>query len=199
MESYKLIPYGISDFAQVREENLYYSDKTMFLPRMEAAGHFLFLIRPRRFGKSLFLSMMRYYYDILEKDNFSSLFSGLWIEKNPTPLMGEFQVLYLDFSRVGGDIDTLSQSFDIYCSAVAEDFARRYEAFYPPEYLSEVLKQKTFVGKLNVIDLYAKRMKRKLYLIVDEYDNFTNVVLNVKGEQVYHAMTHSEGFYRSVF
>ena len=199
MASYKLIPYGISDFAQVRGEDKYYVDKTMYLPKMEAAGNFLFLIRPRRFGKSLFLSMMRYYYDILEKDNFKSLFSGLWIEKNPTPIMGEFQVLYLDFSRVGGDIETLSQSFDVYCSAVAEDFARRYEAFYPPEYLSEVLKQKTFVGKLNVIDLYAKRMKRKLYLIVDEYDNFTNVVLNVKGEGVYHAMTHAEGFYRSVF
>lgn len=199
MASYKLIPYGISDFAQVRREDKYYADKTMYLPKMEAAGNFLFFIRPRRFGKSLFLSMMRYYYDILEKDNFNNLYSGLWIEKNPTPLMGEFQVLYLDFSRVGGDIETLSQSFDVYCSAVVEDFARRYEAFYPPEYLSEVLKQKTFVGKLNVIDLYAKRMKRKLYLIVDEYDNFTNVVLNVKGEQVYHAMTHAEGFYRSVF
>lgn len=199
MASYRLIPYGISDFAQVRREDKYYADKTMYLPKMETAGNFLFFIRPRRFGKSLFLSMMRYYYDILEKDNFSSLYSGLWIEQNPTPLMGEFQVLYLDFSRVGGNIDTLSQNFDVYCSAVAEDFARRYEAFYPPEYLSEVLKQKTFVGKLNVIDLYAKRMKRKLYLIVDEYDNFTNVVLNVKGEQVYHAMTHAEGFYRSVF
>ena len=143
--------------------------------------------------------MLRYYYDVQEKDNFGNLFSGLWIEKNQTPLAGGFQVLYLDFSRVGGDIETLSQSFDVYCSAVAEDFARRYKAFYPPEYLSEVLRQKTFVGKLNVIDLYAKRMKRKLYLIVDEYDNFTNVVLNVKGEQVYHAMTHAEGFYRSVF
>ena len=146
MASYKLIPYGISDFAQVRREDKYYADKTMYLPKMETAGNFLFFIRPRRFGKSLFLSMMRYYYDILEKDNFNNLYSGLWIEKNPTPLMGEFQVLYLDFSRVGGDIETLSQSFDVYCSAVAEDFARRYEAFYPPEYLSEVLKQKTFVG-----------------------------------------------------
>ena len=199
MTSYKLIPYGVSNFEQVRRENLYYADKTEYIPKMENAGNFLFLIRPRRFGKSLFLSMLRYYYDILEKDNFGNLFSGLWIEKNQTPLAGGFQVLYLDFSRVGGDIETLSQSFDVYCSAVAEDFARRYEAFYPPEYLSEVLRQKTFVGKLNVIDLYAKRMKRKLYLIVDEYDNFTNVVLNVKGEQVYHAMTHAEGFYRSVF
>lgn len=199
MTSYKLIPYGISNFEQVRRENLYYADKTEYIPKMENAGNFLFLIRPRRFGKSLFLSMLRYYYDIQEKDNFGNLFSGLWIEKNQTPLAGGFQVLYLDFSRVGGDIETLSQSFDVYCSAVAEDFARRYEAFYPPEYLSEVLRQKTFVGKLNVIDLYAKRMKRKLYLIVDEYDNFTNVVLNVKGEQVYHAMTHAEGFYRGVF
>ncbi len=199
MAQYRLIPYGISDFAQVRGEDKYYVDKTMYLPKMETAGNFLFLIRPRRFGKSLFLSMMRYYYDVCEKDNFSSLFSGLWIENNKTPLMGGFQVLYLDFSRVGGDIETLSQSFDTYCSAVAEDFARRYEAFYPSEYLSEVLRQKTFVGKLNVIDLYAKRMKHRLYLIVDEYDNFTNVVLNVKGEQVYHAMTHAEGFYRSVF
>lgn len=199
MTSYKLIPYGISNFEQVRRENLYYADKTEYIPKMENAGNFLFLIRPRRFGKSLFLSMLRYYYDVQEKDNFGNLFSGLWIEKNQTPLAGGFQVLYLDFSRVGGDIETLSQSFDVYCSAVAEDFARRYEAFYPPEYLSEVLRQKTFVGKLNVIDLYAKRMKRKLYLIVDEYDNFTNVVLNVKGEQVYHAMTHAEGFYRGVF
>lgn len=199
MTSYKLIPYGVSNFEQVRRENLYYADKTEYIPKMENAGNFLFLIRPRRFGKSLFLSMLRYYYDVQEKDNFGNLFSGLWIEKNQTPLAGGFQVLYLDFSRVGGDIETLSQSFDVYCSAVAEDFARRYEAFYPPEYLSEVLRQKTFVGKLNVIDLYAKRMKRKLYLIVDEYDNFTNVVLNVKGEQVYHAMTHAEGFYRGVF
>ncbi len=199
MAQYRLIPYGISDFAQVRGEDKYYVDKTMYLPKMEAAGNFLFLIRPRRFGKSLFLSMMRYYYDVREKDNFSGLFSGLWIENNKTPLSGGFQVLYLDFSRVGGDIETLSQSFDAYCSIVAEDFARRYEAFYPPEYLSEVLRQKTFVSKLNIIDVYAKRMKHRLYLIVDEYDNFTNVVLNVKGEQVYHAMTHAEGFYRSVF
>ena len=199
MASYKLIPYGISDFAQVRREDKYYVDKTMYLPKMESAGNFLFLIRPRRFGKSLFLSMLRYYYDINEKDNFSSLFSGLWIEDKPTPLVGGFQVLYLDFSRVGGDIETLSQSFDSYCSIVAEDFARRYEAFYPPEFLPDVLRQTTFVNKLNAIDIYAKRMKHRLYLIVDEYDNFTNVVLNVKGEQVYHAMTHAEVFYRSVF
>lgn len=72
------MPYGISDFAQVRREDKYYADKTMYLPEMETAGNFLFFIRPRRFGKSLFLSMMRYYYDILEKDNFSSLYSGLF-------------------------------------------------------------------------------------------------------------------------
>ena len=78
MTSYKLIPYGISNFEQVRRENLYYADKTEYISKMENAGNFLFLIRPRRFGKSLFLSMLRYYYDVQEKDNFGNLFSGLW-------------------------------------------------------------------------------------------------------------------------
>ena len=120
MASYKLIPYGISDFAQVREESLYYVDKTMYLPKMEAAGHFLFLIRPRRFGKSLFLSMMRHYYDVNEKEKFSDLFSRLWIEQNPTPLMGIFQVLYLDFSQVGGDMNNLFDRFNSRTGAVID-------------------------------------------------------------------------------
>ena len=199
MAPYKLIPYGISDFAQVREEDKYYADKTMYLPKMEAAGNFLFLIRPRRFGKSLFLSMMRYYYDINEKDNFDSLFTGLWIEKNPTPLMGTFQVLYLDFSQVGGDMNSLFDRFNSRTGAVLDDFAYRYERFYYDGFAADVEKKSDFRSKLDHITLQAKRRGIHLYLIVDEYDNFTNTVLNVAGEEVYHAMTHAEGFYRDVF
>ena len=199
MESYKLIPYGISDFAQVRREDKYYADKTMYLPKMEAAGNFLFLIRPRRFGKSLFLSMMRCYYDILEKDNFQNLFSGLWIEKNPTPLMGTFQVLHLDFSQVGGDMNNLFDRFNSRTGAVLDDFAHRYERFYYDGFAADVERKSDFRSKLDHITLLAKRKGIRLYLIVDEYDNFTNTVLNVAGEDVYHAMTHAEGFYRDVF
>ena len=74
MENYKLLPYGISDYAQVKREGLFMVDKTQYLERIERAGHFLFLIRPRRFGKSMFLSMMEAYYDIEAKDNFDLLF-----------------------------------------------------------------------------------------------------------------------------
>ncbi len=166
---------------------------------MEAAGNFLCLIRPRRFGKSLFLSMMRYYYDVCEKDNFSSLFSGLWIEDKPTPLMGGFQVLYLDFSQVGGDMNSLFDRFNSRTGTVIDDFAYRYERFYYDGFAADVEKKSDFRSKLDHVTLQAKRRGIKLYLIIDEYDNFTNTVLNVEGEEVYHAMTHAEGFYRDVF
>ena len=117
------LPYGISDFKQLREENLYYVDKTMYLPVMEDTDNFLFLIRPRRFGKSIFLSMLRAYYDIKERDNFLSLFEGLWIADHPTENRGRFQVMYFDFSRIGGTTDVLERNFDQYCSGVVDNFA----------------------------------------------------------------------------
>ena len=67
-ETYKLLPYGISDYTQIVQESKYIVDKTNYLEHMERAGNFLFLIRPRRFGKSVFLSMMEAYYDIEKKD-----------------------------------------------------------------------------------------------------------------------------------
>lgn len=69
MANVKLIPYGISDFRQIRRENKYYTDKTKYLSKLEFTGNFLFLTRPRRFGKSLFLSMMRCYYDVNMRDS----------------------------------------------------------------------------------------------------------------------------------
>lgn len=130
MAPYKRLPYGISDFHQIITEGLYYVDKTMFIERMELAGHFLFLIRPRRFGKSIFLSSLRYYYDINEKDNFQKLFDGLWIAAHPTPEQGEYQVMFFDYSRMGSNIDNIEANFYSYCAVVADDFADRYEKYY---------------------------------------------------------------------
>lgn len=81
---FKLIPYGICNFKQVRSENKYLVDKTMYFEQMELAGNFLFLVRPRRFGKSLFLSTLEAYYDINEKDNFETLFKGFYVADHPT-------------------------------------------------------------------------------------------------------------------
>lgn len=89
----KEVPYGVSDFDIVRRDNLYYVDKTMYLPKLESQARNLFFIRPRRFGKSVFISMLRAYYDIGKKDKFQETFGDLWVGQHPTPLQGKFQVL----------------------------------------------------------------------------------------------------------
>lgn len=151
MATVKLLPYGISDFKQLRRENKYYVDKTMYLPVMEDTDNFLFLIRPRRFGKSIFLSMLRSYYDILERDHFEQLFEGLWIADHPTPERGKFQVLYLDFSMIGGSSEVLEQNFDEYCCVALDFFANDYAQFYPEGFTEEVRRQKGHRNKLNYI------------------------------------------------
>ncbi len=196
---FKLIPYGIANFKQVRQENLYLVDKTMYFERMERAGHFLFLVRPRRFGKSLFLNMLEAYYDINEKDNFPELFKGLYVADHPTENRNRFLVLHLDFSLVGSRLENLEEDFNRYCGGEVDSFIDSYKRFYEPQVVERVLNEKTAVGKLNQVRMAAKKRGLKLYLIVDEYDNFTNNVLNTKGHEAYHALTHGTGFYRDVF
>ena len=79
------------------------------------------------------------------------------------------------------------------------NFARKYAAYYPKDYLDELNKYSSASDIMNYVHDAAKNQKCSLYLIVDEYDNFTNTVLNEKGENIYHAMTHASGFYRDVF
>ena len=196
---FKRIPYGISNFKQVLRENKYLVDKTMYFERMERAGNFLFLVRPRRFGKSLFLDMLETYYDINEKDHFQEYFKGMYVERHPTAERGTFQVLHLDFSQVGSDLDRLEDNFNIYCSQVVEQFVKAYQQYYGPGFAEEVMRLETGSQKLTQISLEARRRDFKLYLIVDEYDNFTNNVLNVRGQKAYHDLTHGTGFYRDVF
>ena len=196
---FKLIPYGISDFKQVREENKYLVDKTRFFEQMELAGNFLFLVRPRRFGKSLFLNMLEAYYDINEKDNFDKLFHGLYVADHPTEYRNRYQIMHLDFSQVGSDVERLQDNFDFYLSISCESFAEKYARFYPGGFVDEVKRIPRGEQKLNYINFTARRSGCNLYLIVDEYDNFTNNVLNIKGQEAYHALTHGTGFYRDVF
>ena len=196
---FKLIPYGISDFKQVREENKYLVDKTRFFEQMELAGNFLFLVRPRRFGKSLFLNMLEAYYDINEKDNFDKLFHGLYVADHPTEYRNRYQVMHLDFSQVGSDVERLQDNFDFYLSISCESCAEKYARVYPGGFVDEVKRIPRGEQKLNYINFTARRSGCNLYLIVDEYDNFTNNVLNIKGQEAYHALTHGTGFYRDVF
>lgn len=194
----KRVPYGVADFAQVIEQNQYYVDKTMFIPELEKQPSNLFFIRPRRFGKSIFLSMLYSYYDCAQSHKFQSLFGNLWIGQHPTPLQGKYQVLFLDFSQITGNIDKLETKFNSYLSINLDAFVRQYSEYYQEE-MEEILAQEDFEEKMELIFKAAKAHKYHLYLIIDEYDNFTNVILNERGEKVYHAITHADGFYRDVF
>lgn len=199
MENVKRIPYGVSDFVDIIKRNQYYVDKTMYIPKLEEEADSLFFIRPRRFGKSLLLSMMCAYYDINQSDRFEELFGKLWIGSHPTPYRGKFQVLFLDFSKIGGDIKDLKENFNNYCNIRLDNFIERYKRAYRPEIVEKIKSASTVVDKLNMIDTEAKDANMQLYLIIDEYDNFTNVVLNEHGEKVYWALTHAKGFYREIF
>ena len=194
----KLLPYGVADFVTVIEQNLYYVDKTMFIPELEKQPRNLFFIRPRRFGKSIFLSMLYSYYDCTQSHKFQSLFGNLWIGQHPTPLQGKYQVLFLDFSQITGNIDKLETKFNSYLSINLDAFVRQYSEYYQAE-MEEILAQEDFEEKMELIFKAAKAHQYHLYLIIDEYDNFTNVILNERGEKIYHAITHADGFYRDVF
>jgi hypothetical protein len=196
---YKNLPSGISDFKLLRESNFYFVDKTPYIKKIERAGNFLFLLRPRRFGKTLFLSMLQTYYDIKERDNFDRYFAGTWIADNPTEDRGKYQMLMLDFSRIDNSTNNLNTEFNDYCCIMINRFIDKYKDSYSESFRDEILSSTKAVNKLNNLAQYAKDAGIPLFLIVDEYDNFTNTVLAKEGHEMYHAITHASGFYRTIF
>lgn len=196
---YKRLPYGISNYWQIKRDNHYCVDKTMYLERMERAGNFFFLIRPRRFGKSVFLSMMELYYDIESKEKYEMLFGDTYVGEHPTPERNSYQVLRLDFSISGGSIEELRENVYGYLDIMYASFVSKYAKYYPEGYEENFKAQKSTSDRMNYVHNMCRRYGMKAYLIVDEYDNFTNTVLNKHGEAVYHALTHAEGFYRELF
>ena len=198
-QNVKRLPYGINDFEAVIEQNQYYVDKTMYLPLLENQPSNIFFIRPRRFGKSIFLSMLHAYYDCSKKEKFQTLFGDLWVGKHPTPLQGKYQILHLDFSYVGGSIEKLEENFNMYLRVKLDGFMRVYQEFYLADFKEKFFKSDSAAEKLALLQDETATKGIPLYLIIDEYDNFTNTVLNEQGENVYWAITHADGFYRDVF
>ena len=198
-QNVKRLPYGINDFEAVIEQNQYYVDKTMYLPLLENQPSNIIFIRPRRFGKSIFLSMLHAYYDCSKKEKFQTLFGDLWVGKHPTPLQGRYQVLHLDFSYVGGSIEKLEENFNVYLRVKLDGFMRIYKDSYPEDVKEKFFKSDSAAEKLALLQDETATKGIPLYLIIDEYDNFTNTVLNEQGEKVYWAITHADGFYRDVF
>ena len=117
MQAKITIPYAVADFAQLRERGFYYVDKTHFIPKLELYNAPVFL-RPRRFGKSLWVSTLAYYYDINETERFDTLFGGTYIGSHPTAERNKYMVLRLDFSKLvlANSVDGLEKNFnDLLC------------------------------------------------------------------------------------
>jgi len=195
-------PYGLTDFEVIQKENYYYIDKTGFIRNIEKSPHFLFFIRPRRFGKSLWLAVMECYYDIAKKDKFEKIFKGTEIYNNPTEERNSYFILRFNFSDVSSEIDRVEDSFNNTIKTCSMRFLNKYSSFFKDNfeetykiisntrYASEILKfLQNFLTDFNI----------KIYLLIDEYDNFTNTILSTTGKERYEAITHGEGFYRHFF
>ena len=192
------IPYGIMDFRRLRREGYYYVDKTEYLAQMEARDSFIFFVRPRRFGKSLFISMMESYYDLNQKKDFKKLFGGLWIGKHPTENANRFMTLKLDFSKVGCTGEALERAFEDHISWRVDDMVARYSDICDAHFM-ESYKSRNAAGKVDAVVSQARRSGIPLYLIIDEYDNFTNQMIRATGVTDYREITHGTGFYRNWF
>ena len=194
------IPYGMMNFVAVREDNCYYVDKTRFIEKVEDANKFFFFIRPRRFGKSLTMSMLRHYYDINQADKFEKLYGDLYIGKNPTPNHNKFLVIHLNFAVIDAELGNYRSSMDSHCRTEFERFGRRYSHLLP-SYFMEMLKEKD--GAVEQLDFLYKTCEDaglRVYLFIDEYDHFTNNILSDASRlDEYKQETHGTGYLRTFF
>ena len=196
----KRIPYGMMNFVDVREDDCYFVDKTVFIPALEAANKFFFFIRPRRFGKSLTISMLRHYYDVLDKDHFEKWYGGLYIGEHPTPERNSYLVIYLNFAEVLAEINSYRSSLDAYCDTEFRSFCRRYADYLPAGILEELSLKEGAVEQLSFLHKRCAEAGRQLYLFIDEYDHFTNKILSEPAcLNDYKTETHGTGYLRSFF
>src|SRR5262245_48612652 len=173
------IPYGRSDFGQIRRRGLFYVDKTPFLPLLESDESglaYLLFLRPRRFGKSTLLSMLEHYYDIGRKEQFDELFKGLWIHEHPTPERNRHLVLTLDFSAVAtdGGPDALRRTFFQAVRSRIRAFVLRYRNLIPPlaDLYGELESFQDAEALLGEVLAILSTTPYKAYVLIDEYDHF---------------------------
>ncbi|MDE0449316.1 MAG: AAA family ATPase [Spirochaetaceae bacterium] len=196
--AYPRIPYGESDFRRIRLNRWLYVDKTRFLRRLERE-RYAFLIRPRRFGKSLWVSLLENYYDRWWGHEFDAVFAGTDIGRNPTSEHHRYVVLRFDFSAVNDKLETLEREFETYCLIELRGALERHPDLFPEAARQRILSSPSIATRLSELFRYAGDHDIPLYVLIDEYDNFANTVLAHHGAQAYESLTHGGGFYRNFF
>ncbi|HKK32399.1 MAG TPA: AAA family ATPase [Desulfomicrobiaceae bacterium] len=194
-------PYGMTDFGEIVTNGYFYCDRTDRISLLEQAKSQLF-IRPRRFGKSLLLSMLEHYYDVGRKDDFERIFGDLKVGKNPTPLRNSFFVLRWDFSCVdaGGSAEDIRRALFNHINVSIDGFMRRYrqEGYEIPQIFIDPDDAITSLGNLinGMVSLPCP-----IYLLIDEYDNFANTIMMLGGNsrERYEELVQDQGILKTVF
>ena len=190
------IPYGISSFERIRNkrEDFVYVDKTRFIEQLEETS-FIIHLRPRRFGKSLFVSMLESYYDVFSTDRFDDLFSGLHIHKNPTMNRNHYYILRFNFSGIATkDFDTMMDGFLNKVKSSVASFISKYQLNIEiKDYGTPAMILNALLEAFNRLNL-----EHKVYILIDEYDHFTNAVLN-NGLEGFMTLVTQGGLVRSFY
>jgi hypothetical protein len=196
------VPYGISNFAVMREAGYHFVDRTGFLRALEALPtRYHFFLRPRRFGKSLWLSIMEHYHDQRWASRFQDLFGGLDIGRNPTSGANQFLVLSLDFSGVNtADISRIEKDFLIQIQKGAYLFLDKYPEYFSAESYQRIDACSSGPEVLYLLSSLTRRHApgKRIYLLIDEYDHFTNRLL-VSSRDQFRGIVGQDGFYRAFF
>lgn len=173
----KQIPSKTSNFADLISQNGFYVDKTKFIEILESiSDRYLFFLRPRRFGKSLLLSTLQYYYGIEYQERFNELFSTYYIGENPTPLKNSYYILNLNFSGIKTqDSGQIEKEFNSEVYTKILSFLNTYKLLSEgsEQVFSPVMSSPDLLR--NFFTLFRKYLPAgKIYILIDEYDHFTN-------------------------
>ena len=196
--TYPRIPYGEADIRRIRLRGWLYVDKTRFLRRLEDESY-AFLIRPRRFGKSLWVSVLENYYDRTRADEWHAVFDGTDIGREPTDDRSRYVILRFNFSAFDDTLETLRERFEGYCGMIIRSALERNADLFPDAAARRILAPPAVDGRLGELFQYARDNDIPLYVLIDEYDNFANTVLAHHGRDAYESFTHGGGFYRNFF
>jgi len=192
----KKIPYGVSNFKTIIEDDALYIDKTKYIELLEESyTKYPIFLRPRRFGKSLFLSTLYYYYDENFKDEWEETFANLYIGKNPTKNRSSYRILWFDFSGITTDsFESIYRGFLINVKVILEGYLDRYGYTETQINLLSSLKDpETLMSKFFEIV-----KNDKIYILIDEYDNFANSIL-AKSLDEFQKVISKGGFVRSFY
>ena len=192
------IPYAVANYADLRDRGFYYVDKTDYIPRLEAYNAPVFL-RPRRFGKSLLVSTLAHYYDRTLTHRFEDLFGGTYIGSHPTPEHNRYMIIRYDFSAMvmSDNMEGLEQNFnDLNCSPVEIMVIHNRDLFGDFKFTTRGNASKMLEEALA----YARAHDLPpVYILIDEYDNFTNQLLTSYNDPLYEKVTTADSFLRTFF